>query len=198
MIRDLKSGQLLTARQLAERLATAAYVLVGEQRNNPDHPALQLWLLQALGDRRPQGSLLLEMLTPIQQARVDEIRASVRTFREPVDLRASLEWHPQWNWDVYGPVLRFAFAQSWPLLSAGPDFPDLESGLQDIARRLLDAPVPALLFADAARLRGSVGIAQRLSDLGEDGQVVVLRLACKGEHVEPDSADFVWYTAAIS
>ena len=197
MIRDLKSGQLLTARQLAERLATAAYVLVGEQRNNPDHHALQLWLLQALGDRRPQGSLLLEMLKSSQQAHVDEIRASLKTSREPVDLRARLEWEPEWDWHVYGPVLRFAFAQPWALLSAGLDFSDPDDGLQDIAQRLVDAPAPVMLFADARRMNEDADIAQRLSDLGEKGQVVVLRLACKGEHVEPDSADYVWYTAAL-
>lgn len=191
MIRDLKSGQLLTARQLAERLATAAYVLVGEQRNNPDHHALQLWLLQALGDRRPQGSLLLEMLTSCQQAHVDEIRASIKTSPEPVDLRVILQWRPEWDWSVYGPVMRFAFAQPWPLLAAGLDRADTETG------PLLDAPTPAMLFANAAHVRKDAGVAQQLIDLAGPEQVVVLRLACKGEPVEPGSADYVWFTAAL-
>ena len=47
---------------------------------------LQLWLLQSLGQRRPQGSLLLEMLTPDQQPRVDEVRHAATP---PTDLPGS-------------------------------------------------------------------------------------------------------------
>ena len=39
-----------------ERLAKAPRVLVGEQHDNPDHHALQLWLSRELAAQRPQGS----------------------------------------------------------------------------------------------------------------------------------------------
>lgn len=55
VIRDMSSGRELTPQQLAERLAQAPRVLVGEQHDNPDHHALQLWLLQVLADQRAQG-----------------------------------------------------------------------------------------------------------------------------------------------
>ena len=59
---DLRSGQVMSAHELLERLAGAPRVIVGEQHDNPEHHQVQLWLLQALAERRSQGSLLLEML----------------------------------------------------------------------------------------------------------------------------------------
>ena len=44
----------ITPQALVERLASAPYVVVGEQHDNPDHHALQLWLLQRLQAVRPQ------------------------------------------------------------------------------------------------------------------------------------------------
>jgi uncharacterized iron-regulated protein len=117
-IRDLRSGQVLTAQELVTRLARPSRVIVGEQHDNRDHHQLQRWLLQALGERRPQGSLLLEMLTPDQQLRVDDVRlASTR----PADLPAALAWQPGWDWSLYGPIIRFALTQPYPVLSANLD-----------------------------------------------------------------------------
>src|SRR5690349_17640124 len=64
VIRELATGRTLTPGELVERLAVAPRVLVGEQHDNPDHHALQLWLLRELAAQRPQGSLLMEMLNP--------------------------------------------------------------------------------------------------------------------------------------
>ncbi|WP_028630042.1 ChaN family lipoprotein [Metapseudomonas resinovorans] len=117
VIRDLRSGEQLTPEQLLERLAAPPRVLVGEQHDNPDHHALQLWLLQALEARRPQGSLLLEMLEPEQQAKVD----AVRKGSLPADLSEALAWQKNWSWELYGPIVRHALAQPYPLLAANLD-----------------------------------------------------------------------------
>lgn len=117
-IRDLRSGQPLTAQELIERLAKPARVIVGEQHDNRDHHELQRWLLQALGEQRPQGSLLLEMLTPDQQLRVDDVRHASTL---PADLPAALAWQSGWDWDLYGPMVRFALTQPYPLLAANLD-----------------------------------------------------------------------------
>jgi uncharacterized iron-regulated protein len=117
-IRDLRSGQTLTAEELVARLETPSRLIVGEQHDNRDHHELQLWLLQSLGERRPQGSLLLEMLTPDQQLRVDDVRhASI----PPVDLPGALAWQSGWDWNLYGPIVRFALTQQYPLLAANLD-----------------------------------------------------------------------------
>ncbi len=112
---DLSSGQALSPGQLVQRLADAPRVLVGEKHDNPDHHRLQLWLLRALESRRPQGSLLLEMLEPRQQALVDAQKGKVSPA---ADLPKALDWQPGWNWALYGPIVREALAQPYPLLAA--------------------------------------------------------------------------------
>ncbi len=52
VIRDLCSGEQLSPAQLLDRLAAAPRVIVGEQHDNPDHHALELWLVRALAERR--------------------------------------------------------------------------------------------------------------------------------------------------
>ncbi|WP_448093999.1 ChaN family lipoprotein [Pseudomonas lini] len=117
-IRDLRSGQTLTAQELLARLAKPSRLIVGEQHDNRDHHQLQLWLLQALGERRPQGSLLLEMLTPDQQARVDHVRHASPL---PADLPNALAWQSGWDWNLYGPIVGFVLTQPYPLLAANLD-----------------------------------------------------------------------------
>jgi uncharacterized iron-regulated protein len=123
-IRDLRSGQALTAEELIERLVRPSRLIVGEQHDNRDHHELQLWLLQSLGQRRPQGSLLLEMLTPDQQPRVDDVR---HASTPPADLPGALAWESGWDWNLYGPIVRFALSQPYPLLAANLDMPEVRA-----------------------------------------------------------------------
>ena len=118
---ELASGQVITPQQLVERLAKAPRVLVGEQHDNPDHHALQLWLSRELAARRPQGSLLLEMLNPDQQARVEQVQAAARAGRMPVDTIAALAWQPGWDWGLYGALVQYQLRQPYPLLAANLD-----------------------------------------------------------------------------
>lgn len=118
---ELRSGARLTPQQLLKRLAAAPRVLVGERHDNPDHHALQLWFLRALPTQREQGSLLLEMLTPDQQARVDQQRVASAAGQESPDLLSALAWQRGWAWSLYGPLVRHALAQPYPLLAANLD-----------------------------------------------------------------------------
>ncbi|WP_417697976.1 ChaN family lipoprotein [Pseudomonas sp.] len=122
-ILDLHNGRAVTPQALIERLARAPRVVVGEQHDNPDHHALQLWLLQALAAQRAQGSLLLEMLTPHQQPRVDAVR---QLSALPTDLPGALDWSPGWDWSLYGPVVEFALTQRYPLLAANLDAAEIQ------------------------------------------------------------------------
>lgn len=123
-IRDLRNGQVLTAQELLERLAKPARLIVGEQHDNRDHHQLELWLLQSLGEQRPQGSLLLEMLTPDQQPRVDDVR---HASTPPASLPIALAWQDGWDWELYGPIVRFALTQPYPLLVANLDNLDVRA-----------------------------------------------------------------------
>jgi len=122
-IRDLHTGESITPRALVGRLAQAPRVVVGEQHDNRDHHTLQRWLLQALADQRPQGSLLLEMLTPRQQPRVDAVRQLPAL---PQDLPGALDWSPGWDWRLYGPMVESALRQSYPVSSANLDSADIQ------------------------------------------------------------------------
>ncbi|CAN7240249.1 ChaN family lipoprotein [Pseudomonas sp. LjRoot71] len=115
---ELRTGARLTPEQLLARLAAAPKVLVGERHDNPDHHALQLWLLRALAAQRPQGSLLLEMLTPDQQVKVDQVRAAIVAGQAPQDILGALNWQPGWAWSQYGPLVQHALRQPYPLLAA--------------------------------------------------------------------------------
>ena len=123
-IRDLRNGQVLTAQELLERLAKPSRLIVGEQHDNRDHHQLELWLLQSLGEQRPQGSLLLEMLTPDQQSRVDDVRHGPTP---PSNLPVALAWQEGWDWALYGPIVRFALTQPYPLLAANLDNLDVRA-----------------------------------------------------------------------
>jgi uncharacterized iron-regulated protein len=123
-IRDLQNGQVLTAQELLERLAKPSLLIVGEQHDNRDHHQLELWLLQSLGEQRPQGSLLLEMLTPDQQPRVDDVRHAPTP---PSNLPTALAWQEGWDWALYGPIVRFALTQPYPLLAANLDNLDVRA-----------------------------------------------------------------------
>jgi len=114
-IHDLASGQVISPEQLVERLADAPRVLIGEKHDNPDHHALQLWLMRALQLRRAQGSLLLEMLQPEQQAGVDALTGRAQL---PQDLPKALAWDDGWDWQLYGPIVREALQRPVPLLAA--------------------------------------------------------------------------------
>lgn len=115
---ELASGARISPEQLVERLAAASRVLVGEQHDNPDHHALQLWLSRELAARRPQGSVLMEMIGPGQQAAVDRAQAETRAGRPPADAYAALDWQAGWDWGLYGALVQYQLRQPYPLLAA--------------------------------------------------------------------------------
>ncbi len=141
IIRDLRSNARLSPEQLVERLAKAPRLLVGERHDNPDHHALQLWLLEAMAGRRPQGSLLLEMLGPEQQARVMAVQAGFAEGHASGDLPAALGWREGWDWQLYGPLVSHALAQPYPVLAAN-----------------LDAQEVRRIYAEPPALSGSASI----------------------------------------
>ena len=111
---DLSNEQAISPETLVQRLADAPRVLVGEKHDNPDHHALQLWLLRALQGQRTQGSLLLEMLQPSQQSRVDKLVGQPL----PEDLPKALAWQEGWDWQLYGPIVTEALQHRVTLLAA--------------------------------------------------------------------------------
>lgn len=114
---DLRSSAPVTVEQLLAELADAPLLLLGEKHDNPDHHALQLWLLQALEGRRAQGSVVMEMLTVDQQTTVTDVQKQVRLGVPPADLPKALNWHTGWDWQQYGGLVAYILEQPYPLLA---------------------------------------------------------------------------------
>ncbi|WP_313118293.1 ChaN family lipoprotein [Ectopseudomonas guguanensis] len=175
---ELASGRTISPQQLLERLARAERVLVGEQHDNPDHHALQLWLLRELARQRPQGSVLMEMLNPDQQPKVDQAQMAAREGRSPGDPFDALAWQPGWDWSLYGPLVLHQLRQPYPLLAANLDRAEImqiyrqrptlqgeRSSAADVQARLLedireshcgllpDSQLPAMLAVQQQRDR---------------------------------------------
>ncbi|PKM32355.1 MAG: iron(III) ABC transporter [Gammaproteobacteria bacterium HGW-Gammaproteobacteria-12] len=175
---DLASGRTISPEQLLDRLAPAERVLVGEQHDNPDHHALQLWLLRELSRLRPQGSVSMEMLNPDQQNKVDQAKAAARAGQAITDPFDTLAWQPGWDWSLYGPLVLHQLRQPYPLLAANLDRVDImqiyrqrptlqgkHSSASDVQERLLadireshcgllpDSQLPAMLAVQQQRDR---------------------------------------------
>lgn len=175
---DLASGRTISPEQLLDRLAPAERVLVGEQHDNPDHHALQLWLLRELSGLRPQGSVSMEMLNPDQQNKVDQAQAAARAGQAITHPFDTLAWQPGWDWSLYGPLVMHQLRQPYPLLAANLDRAEImqiyrqrpalggeRSGAAEVQERLLadireshcgllpDSQLPAMLAVQQQRDR---------------------------------------------
>ncbi|WP_058049572.1 ChaN family lipoprotein [Janthinobacterium sp. Ant5-2-1] len=120
---DLRSGQRVTAEQLLAQLAAAPRVIVGEQHDQLSHHQIEQWLLQQLQGQRPQGSVLLEMLNPDQQAKVDKVKPWLQTdpVVRPEHVAELLAWQPNWKWAQYGDLVMTAMRAPYPVWSANLD-----------------------------------------------------------------------------
>lgn len=104
---DLASGEQVPADRLLDELAAANTVMVGEVHVNPVHHLIEQWLAARLGERRPQGAVVLEMLASDQQRPVDEVKAwlaegnQVRAKR----LKQIIRWDERWDWAQYGALV---------------------------------------------------------------------------------------------
>lgn len=136
-VRDLRNERWISLDALLDQLAAAPRVVVGERHDQLAQHLAERWLVEALQARRPQGSVLLEMLDDNQQAAVDAARAAVREGRlDPASaaLPQALNWQPGWPWEAYGPLLQSLVRIDLPLQAA-----DLG---RDEVRRLYAQPQP--------------------------------------------------------
>ena len=120
---DLRSGQRLSADQLLAQLGAAPRVIIGEQHDQLSHHQIEQWLLQQLQGQRPQGSVLLEMLNPDQQAKVDKVKPWLRTdpVVRPEHVAELLAWQPNWKWAQYGDLVMTVMRAPYPVWSANLD-----------------------------------------------------------------------------
>lgn len=119
-ITDAATGTTLTASQLITRLGDAPMVIVGEEHTNLQHHHIEQWLLENLAKRRPQGSVLMEMIDVSQQDGVNRVKQASLSGTPVSASRAAetLHWNSGWPWEMYRGVVMTAIEGRYPLLAA--------------------------------------------------------------------------------
>ncbi|WP_426757229.1 ChaN family lipoprotein [Myxococcus sp. Y35] len=148
---DVKASRFVDADTLRRSLAEARWVVLGERHDQPDHHALQAWLVQSLaaGGRKP--ALAFEMLDVGQQPAVDASLA--RAPRDAEALAAAVNWAGSgWpDWSLYRPVFAAGLEAGLPVIAANlprAQVRDLvmrgpEALAPELRQRLsLDTPLP--------------------------------------------------------
>lgn len=117
---DLKNNKTITKQELLAELTVARQLIIGEKHDNARHHQIELWLIQNLPTRRPQGSVLLEMLMADQQPRVNQVKRWLKDDPVVRDGRVQelLNWQKGWPWEMYGDIVMQALRAPYPLLNA--------------------------------------------------------------------------------
>lgn len=91
---------------LVDAALGAGIVLLGETHDNPDHHALQAWVVRELGAAGRRPVVALEMADTDQQAAIDGHAG------DPAGLGAALDWEKRgWpDWSLYRPIVEAALA----------------------------------------------------------------------------------------
>lgn len=138
---DVGARAFIEPHRLLARLATARFVLLGEQHDNPDHHRLQAWIVREVlaAGRRP--AVALEMLSDAQAEALRRHLAAAPT--DAAGLGAAVEWDRSgWPpWEHYRPIVEEALRAGVPVLPANL----APSTARAIARSRLDALDPALV-----------------------------------------------------
>ncbi|MGI9384183.1 MAG: ChaN family lipoprotein [Methyloligellaceae bacterium] len=95
--------------QLAETLAAADYVLIGEIHDNADHHRLQAWLIAALAKRR-KPTVVMEMIGLEKADALDRYLA--QDTADAAGLGPAVAWSKRgWpSWAIYQPIAEAALA----------------------------------------------------------------------------------------
>lgn len=117
---NLHTQESLTPAQLQQVLAKADIVLVGEKHDQIKHHEMEQWLVASLPQQRPQGSFVLEMLQPKQQAKVAKTQAFLNQgghLRADKAIEAT-DWQKGWPWAQYRDLVNQLLRQPAPVLEA--------------------------------------------------------------------------------
>lgn len=155
--------EALPPEALVDRLAPADLVLLGEKHDNPDHHALQAWVVAGLAERGRRPAIVFEMLTADQAAALDQWRGS--SPKDPTGLGPAVGWEASgWPpWRLYMPIAGVGVRFDLPLRAGNLSRAVLRAlsrggvaalGRDEIARlgldHLYDADQAATLSAEIA------------------------------------------------
>ena len=156
---DVEGGGFIEAPALAERLARARFILLGEKHDNPDHHLLQAWVVRSLvaAGRRP--AVGFEMFTLDDAPAIGRYLAGLPA--DAAGLGEAVGWgRTGWPpWPLYQPIADAALAGGLPLVAtnlpralvqaaARRGMAGLDPSL--VARLGLDRPLPPETRAEMA------------------------------------------------
>ncbi|MBK1691960.1 ChaN family lipoprotein [Ectothiorhodospira mobilis] len=146
-------ARFLSREELRQHLQGAAYVLLGEVHDNPDHHRLHGEVLEWLARGEGEGpGVAFEIFDRGQQPRIDRLRAG--GVREAERLGRELEVAVRhWPWPLYRPLVQWVLDQDRPLVAANLSAPraariarqgmDAVLGAEQVRRLGLDRSLPA-------------------------------------------------------
>jgi len=137
-LKRVRDGADVTPGHLADAIAGARFVLVGETHNNPDHHALQAWVVRVLAAHGRRPAVAFEMLDADQ---ADALTAFLAADPDSAaDLGKAVGWSDRgWPpWSRYQPIADAALAHGMPLTTA-----DVAPATQrHVGRKGFDGAVP--------------------------------------------------------
>ncbi|WP_027288443.1 ChaN family lipoprotein [Rhodovibrio salinarum] len=149
---DAAGEQPVDPATVAEATAKARFVILGERHDNPDHHALQAWLVQAMTAQGRTPALAFEM---IDQSQTPALEAYLNDHPDDATgLGPAVTWEERgWPaWSTYQPIAAAALQADLPILAANPTPEETRTvGRQGfaaldadrVAALGLDTPLPA-------------------------------------------------------
>lgn len=113
----------LSPEMLVDKLSQAPLLIIGEEHTSSQHHLIEQWLMEQLAQRRPQGSVLMEMLSTNQQPLVAETRRAIKSgsYLRESRIQELLQWNSGWPWILYRGLVLSALQSDAPLIAASLD-----------------------------------------------------------------------------
>lgn len=112
---NLQTQQTISFHDFVKQLAEYDNVILGEYHDRVNQHILATQLLDNLQKIRPQGSLLLEMLSVEQQDFVNQTQQNPP--KNLNKLATLLNWQKSWDWQLYGDIVKHPFLYNYPLIA---------------------------------------------------------------------------------
>ncbi|MXN65599.1 hypothetical protein GR183_11860 [Stappia sp. GBMRC 2046] len=112
---SVEERRFVTPGDLVSEAAESRYVLLGEIHDNPDHHALQAWVVRSIAEKGRRPAVVFEMISQDMQNDIDAYLALADSNSE--GFGAALRWEERgWpSWETYKPVLDAAITFGLPV-----------------------------------------------------------------------------------
>lgn len=115
---DQRAQRFVDEAALSRAIGDAAYVMLGEMHDNPDHHVLQARLVRAIGAAGARPALAFEMMEEDDQPAIDG--AVARAPRDPDAIARAVDWrHSGWyDFAMYRPIFAAGLDAGMPIVGA--------------------------------------------------------------------------------